>query len=234
MRESFRYLTVGLSLVIVAGCSDTSTAPRAAKRVLSAAPASAFDLTGTSLSYGDQSTDFVVTWRGGSFSLPYGTTVDFPQNSVCATSSTYGATEWDAPCTVLRPGESVRIHATIRLTTSGLAVDFSPQLRFAPETQVPLSTDFFAPWVKANASLIRATPSLAGFLAMDYSSALGGDRVADYVSDPSLVTHVDLSTGRVWRRVKHFSGYNVTTGEPCEPSPDNPDCIEIDGDGGGK
>jgi hypothetical protein len=53
--------------------------------------------------------------------------------------------------------------------------------------------------------------------------------VADYLSDPSLVTHVDLNTGTVWRRVKHFSGYLMGSGESCEPSPDFPECIAVDG-----
>jgi len=54
---------------------------------------------------------------------------------------------------------------------------------------------------------------------------LGGlDRVNAFIA-----THVNLTTGIVWRRVKHFSGYNISSGLPCDPSPDDPDCIDTGG-----
>jgi hypothetical protein len=40
---------------------------------------------------------------------------------------------------------------------------------------------------------------------------------------------VNLTTGLVWRRVKHFSGYSVTSGLACDPSPGNPDCVDTGG-----
>jgi hypothetical protein len=33
----------------------------------------------------------------------------------------------------------------------------------------------------------------------------------------------------VWRRIKHFSGYNVVSGLPCDPSPDDPNCVDNGG-----
>ncbi len=82
--------------------------------------------------------------------------------------------------------------------------------------------------IRSNQSFFASNPSTLRPLALDYSPTLGGDAVADYVSDPSLITHIDLTTGRIWRRVKHFSGYSQTNGLPCDPSPDDPDCIEVD------
>jgi len=37
--------------------------------------------------------------------------------------------------------------------------------------------------------------------------------------DLTMVTHVDLRTGVVWRRVKHFSGYLVVSGTSCGITP---------------
>jgi hypothetical protein len=64
---------------------------------------------------------------------------------------------------------------------------------------------------------------------MYYTPDLGTSAYTDAGKDNSLITHVNLSTGFVWRRVKHFSGYNILTGLPCDPSPDDPNCID---DGG--
>ncbi|MGH7619771.1 MAG: hypothetical protein ACREPM_21370 [Gemmatimonadaceae bacterium] len=61
---------------------------------------------------------------------------------------------------------------------------------------------------------------------MFYEPTLGAKLVGDASTDASLVTHINLSTGAVWRRIKHFSGYSVTAGTACDPSPDNPDCVE--------
>ena len=44
-----------------------------------------------------------------------------------------------------------------------------------------------------------------------------------------MVTHVNLTTGIVWRRVKHFSGYLVTAGFNCGPADDITTCVVDDG-----
>ncbi|HEX4684046.1 MAG TPA: hypothetical protein VH277_15120, partial [Gemmatimonadaceae bacterium] len=49
-------------------------------------------------------------------------------------------------------------------------------------------------------------------------------------SDASVATHVNLATGRVWRRIKHFSGYNIFTGEKCLPMSDDSNCVQVDVD----
>jgi hypothetical protein len=230
MRESFRYLAAGLSLLIAAGCSENTNPVSAPSRSMSVA-APKFDYSAGG-SFGDQSTEFTVTSRGGSYSVAGLFSVNFPANSVCAPSrSTYGEGEWDKPCSTLSNSESVRITAKLRLTSTGLAVDFSPALRFNPQTQVTISTDIFAPVIRNNADFFRANPGTLRGLAVTYSATLGGASVSDYVLDPSVVTRVGLTSGRIWRRIKHFSGYVIATGEACTPAPDFPDCIEIMGDG---
>lgn len=228
MRENLRLLSVGLSLMIVAGCSDTSTAPVSQRSFSPAAPAFDFS-SGGAYSFGDGRQTFTVGANGGSYNVAGLFNVNFPAGSICDPAlSSYGEGTWDSSCASL--GRNIQVTATVRLTAGGLAVDFQPELRFAPNKVVTISTDLFAPMIRANREFFAKYPSTLRPLAMYYSPFLGSSRVPDYVSDRSLVTHIDLVTGRIWRRVKHFSGYSVTTGEACNPSPDDPDCIQIDGD----
>jgi hypothetical protein len=220
-------------MVALAACGDTTTGPRETARNLTPTSGPAFDFSGGgSRSFGDQSSDFTVTSRGGSFSVNGLFDVNFPANSVCNPDrSSYGSTEWDKPCSTLRGKESIKITATVRLTSNGLAVDFSPELRFSPSTEVTISTDIFAPVITSNRAYFTKNPNALGFLAISFTSTLGGKQVADYASDASLITQVYLQSGTVRRRVKHFTGYMIGGGQPCDPGPGNPDCIEVITDG---
>lgn len=229
MRSILRCLGATAVLFAVAACSDTVATPTApAARSLSP-EGSAFDYSQTGRSFGTQSADFRLTARGGTFTINGLYTLNFPANSVCDPSrSTYGPTEWDRPCATLSDGQSIQVHATLSLSGGGLGVDFSPALRFSPNTQVTISTDIFAPVIKTGRAYFAAHPSALDFLAIYYSPSVGSNPVGDFVADPSVITHVDLTTGRVWRRVKHFSGYNQTAGSSCDPGPNNPDCVSVD------
>jgi hypothetical protein len=189
------------------------------------------DFAPSSLFSNYRTTTFTVTDDGGKFTIGDGLyTVVFPANSVCdpATSS-YGAGTWDLPCTTLHDGQSITVTATYGFTKNGLSVDFSPALRFNPKTEVRISTSVYAPILTRFSDYFASNPSSLHFLGIYYAPDLTSDGKTDAAFDTSLLTHVNLTTGVVWRRVKHFSGYSVTTGLPCDPSPDNPDCV----DGGG-
>jgi hypothetical protein len=231
MHAIVRGFAVGVVLLSVGACSD-STSPRSSAPRNLTASAPVFDFAATASSVGVTNMDFVVGSGGGSFTIAGLYTITFPANSVCDPNrSTYGSTEWDKDCTVLDAGQYVKVHATLSLSSGGLAVDFSPALRFSPSTKVIISTDIFAPIIAANPDYFSKNPHTLDALAILYSPALGGPGVKDFSIDHGVMTHVDLKTGRIWRRVKHFSGYSMTTGESCDPSPDNPDCIAIDTDG---
>ena len=137
--------------------------------------------------------------------------INFPQNSVCdPDQSNY--TDWGQDCVALRGNIDVQVR--LRVTASGIALDFSPEMRFAPSAgPVTISTDVFAPVLTGNKSFFAIHPASLNVLAMRYAPALGAAPIADYESDPSLITHVNLSTGRVWRVVRHFSGYLVGGGD---------------------
>jgi hypothetical protein len=230
MHASVRGFVASVAVFLLAACSDSTTGPRQIAPHSPSAPA--FDFTATGAALGWFQSDFAVGPTGGSFSIGGLYTVNFPANSVCDPSqSTYGPSEWDKSCIVLGDGQAVKVHATLSLSSGGLAVDFSPPLRFSPKTQVTISTDIFASIIKSNRDYFTNHPDALNAVAIFYSSGLGLSGVSDFAADPSVITHVDLNTGRIWRRVKHFSGYSIVSGESCDPSPDNPDCVEIDGVG---
>jgi hypothetical protein len=108
-------------------------------------------------------------------------------------------------------------------------VDFSPALRFNPSKEVRISTGIYAPVLTTFSNYFAANPSALHFLGIYYAPSLSSAGTTDAALDNSLVTHVNLTTGQVWRRIKHFSGYNVFTGLPCDPSPDDPDCVDNGG-----
>jgi hypothetical protein len=226
MRASVQWLFAGAAMLAAAACGETASGPTTPRSLSPKAPV--FDYTATSYVLGLTQQDFVVTSAGGSFNVGGLYTLNFPANSVCDPArSTYGSTEWDIDCTTLDAGQSVKIRAVLALTASGLSIDFSPALRFSPTTAVTISTGIFAPVIKANRDYFAKNPSALNPLAILYAPAMGAAGSSDYTRDASIVTHVDLTTGTIWRRVKHFSGYSMTTGEACEPAPDNPDCVVV-------
>jgi hypothetical protein len=229
MRSFSRSLAASLVVLsMVAACSDSTSVPSAPSRALSA-EAPVFDFGNTGHSFGISTTDFALTASGGSFSVAGLYTVTFPENSVCdPTVSTYGPSEWNAPCQTLRSGQTITVHAQLSLAAGGLAVDFSPALRFSPASQVTISTDIFAPLLKWNRDYFLSHPGSLNNLAIYYAPSLGSSPVQDFGLDQSVTTHVNLTTGVIWRRIKHFSGYNVTSGQACDPQPGDPDCVQID------
>ena len=206
-------------MLVVAGCGEPTSGPTraAAPRGVSAPNGPTLDYSG-GYSYGEQSSAFTVTAQGGSFSINGLFSVNFPANSVCEPTSTYGPSEWDNACATLGPNESIQMQATLWITATGVGVDFSPALRFSPSTVVTISSSVFAPMLTSNESYYQSNPSALQLLAINYSPAIGSSAVADYVSDPSLVTQVDWTTGKLWRRVKHFSGYLIGAGSTCDPT----------------
>jgi ABC-type oligopeptide transport system substrate-binding subunit len=235
MRSSFRYLAAAAAMFALAACGDTTTSPReTSARSFAPSVGPAFDYSGGGeRQSGDQSSDFTVTARGGSFSVNGLFTINFPANSVCNPDrSSYGTGEWEKSCSTLRSDESIKVKAKLRLTSAGVAVDFSPELRFSPNTEVTLSTDIFSQVLKANRDYYATHPGSLNFLAISFSPTLGSAAVADYSVDKSLITHIDLRTGNIWRRIKHFSGYLMSSGEACTPSAGNPDCVDVNSDGG--
>ncbi len=218
-----------VAALTIGGCSE-STAPSALPRGLSVGPDGRPDLRPASSFWGLRSSTFTLTAAGGSFDVGL-FTVNFPANSVCdPKTSSYGPGTWDSDCATLGDGQSVTVTATYGFTLSGgPVVDFSPALRFNPKTNVTISTDLYAPVLTFFRSYFIANPDALHYFGMYYTPDFGTTGLTDAGRDPSLITHVNLTTGLVWRRIKHFSGYNISSGLPCDPSPDDPDCIDTGG-----
>ncbi len=127
----------------------------------------------------------------------------FPAYSICdpATSS-YGPSEWDAPCEPLTQPLTIRADT---MTVNGHPhIRFSPDLRFVPSAD---SKHWVMLYLKDKAA---ADPSAAGSLSIVWA-APDGTFVDETLSDPTLATQVQGSSSLVYRRVKHFSGYLVLT-----------------------
>jgi hypothetical protein len=213
--------------VLSISCDQSTTAPGARLRTTPADKPS-LDYNSGSAFNGLRTTSFTVTSAGGTFQIGGLYALNFPANSICdPATSTYGPGTWNDPCSTLADGQSVTITATYGFTSSGFTIDFSPALRF--NTKVLIATNIYADAITSNAAYYAANPSALHYLGIYYRPQLGAAAQTDAAFDGSLVTHVNLRTGIVWRWIKHFSGYNVYTGLPCDPSPDDPDCID---DGG--
>ncbi len=224
--------------VLSMSCGESTLAPSGTE--VRRAPANgtpSLDWNSGALFSGLRSTSFTVTPAGGSFAVGGLYSLNFPANSICdPAASSYGPGTWDDPCATLADGQSVTITATYGFTSSGFSVDFSPALRFNPNTNVTISTSAYALSLTTFSNFFAANPGALHFLGIYYEPSHRGAGQTDAGRDPSLVTHVNLSTGLVWRRIKHFSGYNVYSGLPRDPSPDDPDCVDDGGpvvDGGG-
>jgi hypothetical protein len=232
MRGTVRTLVASVAGAAIAACSDAATSPRdASTRAMSPGGVPTLDISASLLFSNYRTTTFTVTDDGGKFSIGDGLyTIVFPSNSVCdPDKSSYGPGTWDLPCKTLQDGQSITITATYGFTKNGLSVDFSPALRFNPSKEVRISTGIYAPVLITFSNYFAANPSALHFLGIYYAPSLSSAGTTDAALDNSLVTHVNLTTGQVWRRIKHFSGYNVFTGLPCDPSPDDPDCVDNGG-----
>jgi hypothetical protein len=191
--------------VLLGACSDHATAPVAASHdtIVSGSGATA-DLTS------QDTARFTLTINAEKPSLIWvgaGNWLTIPAHAVCdPRTSTYGPTEWDKPCAAAK--YTISLKAKAWLDAKGHArVDFETPLRFVPSliaTQwVMLTfTDRGAAYGTDSKILYCETPTSA---CVDESA-----------TDPSLATVRDPLTGRLARRIKHFSGYNVFAGRDTD------------------
>jgi hypothetical protein len=215
-----RKLIVPLLILAAAACSDGVVSPAARPiAVPSSAPAPVglapqgrptLDLVGGSAD--SASVDFVVGPTGGVF-FTGNHAVVFPAQSVCdpATSS-YGPTTWDQPCTPLQ--SQLKVHAEVRQRNGKTWVDFKPSLRF-----VPSSSPAKWVWMLMYSPAAVGTTDLSRFNIL-WAESIGGQTVDEAPLDSSLRTYVDPWQGISLRRIKHFSGYALTTGRNCNQGED--------------
>lgn len=211
-----RLAIAGCALVLAACSADAPTAVPATP----AQPSSAVIITGASTTDDSVFVEFEVTPSGGVFTLGRNS-VWFPANSICdpATSS-YGVGEWDAPCT---PATTpVRIRA--RMGTGGRGGDrswvhFEPELRFVPAS-APSRWVILYMWTPDAKKARPRNEVRAAAIEEKYKiwwvPGWGQAPVDESLDDPTLRTVVLWGSGFVYRRVKHFSGFQVGVGFASE------------------
>jgi hypothetical protein len=181
---------VGLSTA----CSDGPTASRSISPTGAPARTSGVstvvgDTTFTTFTVDPTSTDTYV--QSGLFKLK------LTSNSICDPAiSTYGADQWDQPCTTTTKTMTITSKAW-KSSTGHINVQFSPDLRFSPNAVNTL-------WLWKS----DATTDTQKILWCPTGSTTCVDEAA---SDPSVATTL-LSSGFLTRRIKHFSGYTVGWG----------------------
>jgi hypothetical protein len=135
-----------------------------------------------------------------SYQIPGGHRLWVQEGGLCDPASSYGVGTWDDACSIA----SGPVLVTVKSWTDAQAhahLDFSPDLRFAPLDARRASAELY---LKDRAALSAAAPSIL------YCNAAGC--VDESLSDPSMVTIRDRQQGYLYRRIKHFSGYQVSTG----------------------
>jgi hypothetical protein len=185
----------------LAACSDSTTSPQiAAPATTAAVQGSTQDLTFSGV------IQFSITInpsQNTTFYLGAGNSLYFPAGSLCSSSSTYGSGEWDKPCT--KATSSVTVNVKAWLDAKGKPrVDFDKHIRFAP-------TNDPSKFVVIQFADLEA--ALDPFFNILYCPQVNSACVNEAKTDLSLLTVRNPLTGKVTRRIKHFSGYNVAAGE---------------------
>jgi len=135
------------------------------------------------------------------YDLGAGNSLTFPAHSLCdPTRSSYGIGEWDKPCNQAYSPLTVSVKAW--LDSQGHArVDFSQHVRFVPSNNP-------ANWVNLTFGDVQA--SLDPFYNILYCPNVNGACMDESKTDWTLRVVHNPVTGKVTRRIKHFSGYNVS------------------------
>ena len=212
-----RFSTIALLGLLLSGCaSDKVGAPEFGALPWGGVPTGrapagipSADIIMHSVSADSTTAEFTVTPTGGVFHLgPHA--IYFPANAICdPATSTYGPTEWDAPCEPLTT--PIRFRAEVRHMAGRSWVDFTPAVRFVPTNDPANSV-----WLYMKASALSANPDSAlaqlSRMSVLYSPMLGEPGINEALTDRSLVTYVWMEGGVAFRRIKHFSGYNIYDG----------------------
>jgi hypothetical protein len=144
---------------------------------------------------------FVVR-PGQAASLDIGGTsrLDLPANAICSLAlSGYGSDKWDAPCV------PEQLPVTIVVTSQGAGtatprLTFYPAMRFNPQTEVKLY--MYGKDV--------STADALNWLIYYCPSSGSAGCVNEGATDASLTSYVDQAHSVVFRRIKHFSDYELS------------------------
>ena len=193
-----------LFVAFAAACADSSSSPLE-PRAISGAKQSTQTQTTTWTAGDSLFATFNVTPAGGTYNIVGRKfRIDFPAGAICdIPTSSYGPGTWDDAC--FSTTQTVKVSTKIWLDADGHPhIDFQPAMRFQPTL--------------ANGVMLYLKDRNAQYrddLSILYCVTDNGCR-DESLTDPSLETMVDPVDGIVFRRIKHFSGYNVTAGRAAD------------------
>jgi hypothetical protein len=202
LARHIKWSTLVALVAITAACADGSIAPTSDQAEVLPGGAPRPLIIINQMAADESSADFTVTPTGGYFRMgKHG--IVFPRNVICdPAKSSYGREFWDADCEVLT--SPIQIHAELRVQDGREWVDFTPGLRFKPSR-------YAWEWVWIYMHTDAATSPWSA-LTILWSPAIGIPGIDESLEDPTLRTYVSPWSGFAYRRIKHFSGYNVTSG----------------------
>ena len=196
MRISKALPLLALATITLAACSDTGSAP--------AAPETSLRPAGPRMTLATTTVTTAVLYPqyDNVYVSIEGPRMYIPANSICQLgTSGYGPSTWDLPCTPATNPIVFTIKSTV--DASGKArIDVMPDVRFSPSKTVLV--DF------ANAQAATSFSALINYCPTGALACIDESK-----TDASLKTYTNPSTGRVYRRIKHFSGYHVVFGNDC-------------------
>jgi hypothetical protein len=144
-------------------------------------------------------------------------TVRFPAGSICdPATSGYGPGMWDAPC--VSATAPITLPITLSIRGGRLHVEFGRDLRFAPSSDPAKHVVLTV----SNPVVSYTSENLRRY-AIFYVPTGTSSLLDESLADPSLVTIIKRSEGKVVRRLKHFTGYNLHLGiwTDCMPGIDD-------------
>ncbi len=202
-------------MAVLAACSDSPVQSHQATSMSTPAAVSAgwgnysHDANGDAHTYADPGSAFasatVSVDPNQPHLLQFGLhTLTLPAGSICDPSSSYGLGTWDLPCTPAT--QPITIQAVWATRRGHGYIEFQPALRFVPGKVVMLTI-----WDKV---AIKNGSAFIGWRDPN------GGWVNEALTDPSLKTWIAPGGFMATRRIKHFSGYNIISGESCDPTTD--------------
>jgi hypothetical protein len=230
-RRLVSYLIASTVALTASGCRDSIAPSRSNEKpyVKAVAPVVMFgggrlvSIEANSNPQGVETIPFVLSPEGGRVKIG-NLTLNYAANAVCdPATSGYGEGTWLNPCETLT--ESIQMTARFWVQDGQTYAEFSPDIRFAPDKMVRLATG------AAEIKGATLTDSLMAEYQVLYMKSLGTNRylIDDSWNDSNLATVFGLidgkATGNISRRIYHFSGYYVRSGEPCDDTIGDPECM---------
>ena len=137
--------------------------------------------------------------------------INFPAASICDPStSTYGIGEWDVPCEPLKTPITITATWWNDSASGQPVIAFEPELRFVPTRDEKSWVTLHMRDKRVSRDMLRNDMRILWFYQ--------GEWIDESLTDATLETQADGRNGRAYRRIKHFSGYLVTSGRALQES----------------